>query len=48
MVSLQDDSAEPDYEALAARLTAETGIPWTSSEVKLWSEIFRTLAPGSD
>jgi hypothetical protein len=48
MISLQDDSAEPDYDAQAERLTAKTGIPWTPADVKMWSELFRTLAPGSD
>jgi hypothetical protein len=48
MISLEDDFTEPDYEALAARLTAATGIPWFPADVKMWSELFRTLAPGSD
>ena len=48
MISLQNDFTEPDYEALAARLTAATGIPWFPADVKMWSELFRTLAPGSD
>jgi hypothetical protein len=48
MISLEDDFTEPDYEALAARLTAETGIPWFPADVKMWSQLFRALAPGSD
>ena len=50
MISLQDDSAEPDYEAQAARLTAKTGIPWTptEAELKFWSELFGMFKPDSD
>ena len=48
MISLHDDSAEPDYEALAARLTTKTGIPWTPTEVKMWAELFLGLAAGPD
>jgi hypothetical protein len=48
MFTLQDDFAEPDFEELAARLTAESGIPWTSSDVKMWSGIFGTLKPDTE
>ena len=48
MISLQDDSTEPDYEALAARLTAKTGIPWSPAEVGMWSELFGMFKPDSE
>jgi hypothetical protein len=48
MISLRDDSTEPDYEALAARLAAETGISWLPADVKMWSELFRMFKPDSE
>ena len=48
MISLQDDSAGPDYEELAARLTAVSGIPWTADDAEMWARIFGTVAPDTE
>jgi hypothetical protein len=45
MISLHDDFGEPDYEAMAERLTQSTGIQWTAGDLKMWKAAFSVLEP---